>query len=198
MLKGFSVETNVRQFTAGVRDIDRNQIPFAVALALTKTAQGGQTFTKREMERRLDKPTRFTLSGVAIKRATKRDLVSEVFFRQIQAAYMSWQADGGVRYPSRRAIPVPVGVRLNKFGNMPRRKLEQLRGRRDVFSGTVRGVPGLWQRMARGQVKLLVAYEPQARYRPRFPMERLLDGYVSRSFDDQLAAAFAAAVDGAR
>lgn len=198
MLTGYSVESNVRQFAAGVKDIERNQIPFAVALALTRTAQGGQSFTKQEMQRRLDNPTRFTLSGVAVKRATKRDLVAEVFLKDIQAAYLSWQVEGGIRYPARRAIPVPVGVRLNKFGNMPRRKLEQLRGRKDVFSGVVKGVPGLWQRMASGRVKLLVAYEPQARYTRRFPLGRLLDGFVSRTFDDELAKAFAKAVDGAR
>lgn len=217
----YSVTSNIREFERGVRDIDKRQIPFATALALTRTAQGGQGQVKRLLPRLLDRPTRFTERGVAIQRATKRNLVAAVFFKDIQAEYMHWQVDGGTRYPARRAIPVPVGVRLNKYGNMPRRKIAQLLARSDTFTGTVKGIAGIWQRGKRGKrrrggtgtkgntqnrvgnvrvgsVKLLVAFEPQARYRKRFPFYRIVERHVQRSFDHEFEKAFREAVDGAR
>lgn len=111
---------------------------------------------------------------------------------------MHWQVEGGTRFPARRAIPVPIGVRLNKFGNMPRRKLQTLLSKPNVFSGKVKGVAGLWERKRRGGVKLLVAYEPQARYRKRFPFHRIVDRHVQRTFDREFSKAFREAVDGAR
>lgn len=194
----FDVTTNIAAFKRGVNEAERDQIPFAVALALTHTAKGGQSFAVKMMKRLLDNPTRFTERGVAVKPATKRRLVAEVFVKDIQAAYLHWQAEGGTRYPARRAIPVPVGVRLNKFGNMPRRKLQQLLARKDTFSGTVKGVGGIWQRMRSGRVKLLVAYEPQARYRRRYPFTRIVEREVARRFNAEVAAAFEQAVNSAR
>jgi hypothetical protein len=50
---------------------------------------------------------------------------------------------------------------------MTRNKIQTLLAKPNVFSGTVRGIPGIWERTAKGLV-LRVAYEKKARYRPRY------------------------------
>lgn len=50
------------------------QIPFATALALTKTAKAVEADIRKVMPRVFDRPTRFTITGTLTKPATKRNL----------------------------------------------------------------------------------------------------------------------------
>ncbi|ASX25913.1 hypothetical protein BA171_01870 [Candidatus Hamiltonella defensa (Bemisia tabaci)] len=40
----------------------------------------------------------------------------------------------------------PKGVRLNKYGNLPKSKLSGLKANPNVFAGSVDGASGFWQR----------------------------------------------------
>lgn len=59
----------------------REQVPFAAALALTRTAQGAQVAVRQEMIRVFDRPTPFTLGSTFIKPATKAKLEANVYLR---------------------------------------------------------------------------------------------------------------------
>ena len=148
---------------------ERKQLPFATSLALNTVAADAQKRSQRRMRIDLDKPTRFTLQGVAVKRSTKRKLESAVYIKEIQAEYLKYQVEGGTRRPKNRAIVVPVKVRLNKFGNIPRRKIKALLTRDDVFVVRESKAAGIYQRMKSGKLKMLVAFEPKADYEKRFP-----------------------------
>ncbi|MBF0304194.1 MAG: hypothetical protein HQL41_00900 [Alphaproteobacteria bacterium] len=50
-------------------------------MALTRVAKKAELAAQEEMLRVFDRPTRFTIRSLAIRPATKADLVSEVFFR---------------------------------------------------------------------------------------------------------------------
>jgi len=163
---------NVREVSRGLSDFAQAQVPFATSLALNDTAEAIRKNTDKALDRRLDRPTPFTRRGLMVLRSSKRRLSAAVLFRDIQARYLAWQEKGGDRPPKAKAIPVPVAINRDRFGNMGRGALKRAAGQRDVFSGRPgagRLAPGLWQRVGKGGrgLRLLVAFETVARYAPR-------------------------------
>lgn len=188
------MSVDMREVERGLNSIAKTQLPFAVALGINDVAGQIVEAERVALTRDLDRPTKFTTRGLAVSRASKRRLIGVVGFKQIQADYLSLQASGGTRRAKRRAVLVPVNQRLNKYGNMPKGAVKRALARPDVFSGTVNGTAGIWQRPKRGRrrtkqgaqmgrtgtvgkrkgLKLLVAYNQAVRYSPRLK-------FVSRS-----------------
>ena len=125
-------------YLAGVQ----NQMPFATAKALTRTAQQTRDELKDKIKTELDRPTSFTIRGITIETAKKTRLRARVFVKDIQAEYLWYAVEGGVMG---RMIQ-PANIRLNRYGNIPRKALKRLLARPDVFYGTIKGITGIWQR----------------------------------------------------
>src|SRR5262245_39031822 len=75
------VRSNIKQLTQGLTQVQREQVPFATALALTRTAQVMQAAQITEMQRVFDRPTPFTLNALFVSPATKRRLEASVYFK---------------------------------------------------------------------------------------------------------------------
>jgi hypothetical protein len=114
----------------------------------------------------------------------------------VQAQYLMRQEQGGLRQPVPGSpINIAVGQRLNQYGNISRGALAKVRAKPNVFVAKGKGKtkhlpPGLYERLdvrskkglgsrrgrkvttGRGNQKsrlsMLVAFERQARYQPRF------------------------------
>jgi len=181
-----NVRSNLKQLTKDLDDIAQKQIPFAMALTLTKTVQSAQRSEKIAMDRQLDRPTPFTKRGVAIHKATKTNWQARVFIKDIQAAYLQWVVDGGTRKPKKKSHVLPVAIKRNKYGSIPRGKVQKLLQRADVFSGVVKGVAGIYQRTRRG-IQLLLAFESVAKYKPQYQFyevaEKRVKQVVVRNFN---------------
>lgn len=163
-----SFAANFREVERDLSDFARKQLPFATSLALNDTAEAVERGARRDLETRLDKPTPFTLRGLLILRSSKARLWADVLIKDAQAAYLRWQETGGDRPPKAKAIPVPVHIGRDSFGNMARGAVKRAALGADVFSGRPgRAGPGLFQRLKGGGLRLLVAFEPVAKYRPR-------------------------------
>ncbi|EFJ8793866.1 hypothetical protein AXA14_005177 [Escherichia coli] len=137
---------------ADLKDLSRKleaikkQIPFATARAMTSVARQIRDAQKTAIQRRLSNPTPFTVNSVRSAGATKNNLVARVFVMDTAAAYLGPFETGGVHHLSGKALLNPKNIRLNKYGNLPRRKLDQLKSKPNVFVGKVNGVSGVWQR----------------------------------------------------
>lgn len=103
------------------------QARFAMAVALTKTAQEIQRQIPGELDRVLDRPTNFTKRGTYVKAARRDTLFAEVGFRAIQARYMRYQIEGGEVDPGAAGIKLPGNIQLNGFGNIPRGTIARLK-----------------------------------------------------------------------
>ncbi len=193
----FVVKDDLARVAREVEERFQRQIPFAAAKALTRTAQDVQKAIVAELPTIFDRPTPFTMRGVGITFATKSTLTSRVFLRDIQREYLKLQVTGGERRPKKVALVMPAGVDLNAFGNIPRNKVKALLARKDVFSGKVRGVGGIWQRV-NGRLKLLIAYEPKATYQRRFPFVSIARQTIERRLLPNFRAALATAIASAR
>lgn len=193
-----SVKSNIAQFRRQMRREQRSQLPFATAVALTRTGKDAKAAVEKKLPDVFDRPTPFTQRGVAALPATKAKLYSRVLIKNAQANYLGIQEDGGIRRPAGRALVVPFQARLNRYGNLPRGGVRRLLARDDTFSGVVRGVGGIWQRNRDGTVRLLIAYEDQTTYRPRFGFKRMVEKTARERFDANFRLAFAEAMETAR
>lgn len=132
-----------------------SQIPFALALGATRLAQGVQAAETDEIKQTFDNPTPFTEKALAIVPAKKKAPVAIVFAKDIQDAYLAPYVVGGDRsLGGKKAMLVPINARTNAYHNLSRNQLATLKGKPNVFVGTVRfkksgkAVSGVWQRGA--------------------------------------------------
>jgi hypothetical protein len=149
-----NVRVEARQFKRSLTRLEKRELPFATALALTTTAKDVQKNTVKRLSRVLDRPTRFTLGAFRVLPATKRKLVAKVGFREFTQtsvgfrSYLEPLEYGGKRPPKRfekrlRAIgvmradefAVPArGFRLNRYGNIPASRFVQILSQLRAFN----------------------------------------------------------------
>lgn len=158
------------------------ETPYALSVALNNLAVGTKDYLTGTMDLYIDRPNPFTRQALGVKFAKKTELQSRVFVKPQQLSYLIWQIEGGIEYPPGRALVVPWKAKRDRYGNMPGDYIRDLLGTHGVFSGTVRGVPGIWQRWTEtwsqggtfnigvSHLQLIVAYERKAKYTPRWPI----------------------------
>ncbi len=188
-----NIDETIRRWQA-----KQKQVTYAIAVALTKTAQSAAADVQQAMPTEIDRPIPFTVKSIGWQMATKATLQSAVFIRPLAASYLAPLIVGGVAKPKKRALLDPTNVPLNQYGNLPRGKVKSLLARKDVFSGTVHGVPGIWQRLKKGGVKLLVRYEPSQQKRAQFHFPDLVRKSVEKNFARHLDEALRKAMATAR
>jgi len=208
MVIEISIEQDLERLTRHLSDLERKQLPFATAKALTKTAWDVRNHLAERLPRWLDRPTPFTKRAFRVKRATKTKQVASVYVQEIQERYLRYQIEGGTRTPKGAGIPVPThNLRLNRYGNMPRRggtrKLSAAE-RKKAFIGRAgrSGDLGIWLRTGgkkRPGLKMLVAFKPSVAYRTRrIPFRRAGQIVADRQFGPRFDAAMKDAVRSAK
>lgn len=151
------LKTDIRAYSKRMKDVQKRQLPFAIAQALTATAGHAGLAWQDEMATELDRPTPFTVNSVAVRGARKNNLVATVYVKDIAAAYLEPFVEGGPHYlGAKKGILAPKAVPLNQYGNISRRKIAQLKAKPNVFVGPVRlksgqVVSGVWQRPSPGE-----------------------------------------------
>jgi hypothetical protein len=96
------IRANFDNFANAVDEVQRSNIPFVTAYALTKAAQDVRSAEVEGMRTAFDRPSRFALNALQVVPATKADLRSAVVFKQgfgsIPAErYLGPQVHGGQR-----------------------------------------------------------------------------------------------------
>ena len=143
-VNGITVTIDMKDAIKHLNAVARKQVPFAAALALTKTAQLVKDAEVRTMQRVLDNPTPFTLKSLYVKTAKKSDLHASVFFKDYvpkgtaAGKYLQPVIKGGGR-PLKRSekligryktgagqhMAPGAGARLNKYGNITKGQIQK-------------------------------------------------------------------------
>jgi hypothetical protein len=130
--------SNFQELNRAMRLLGEKELPFALALAATRTAQKVRTTLLEQMGRSLDQPTPTTLRSLTIKNANKVTKEARVWFidsfsHGIPAdKYLRPQVFGGNRAPKRMEVAlrargilrgdqwaIPSKDILNQYGNLP-------------------------------------------------------------------------------
>lgn len=126
----------IKELSEDLKRIEK-QIPFATALALTRTAQLVKKGTLDVMRKRLDRPTPITMNSIYVKPATKSKLEARVWFKDAWGSgipadrYMQAAVYGGTRRHKRfeaaliarhimqpNQYAIPQKEFLNQYGNI--------------------------------------------------------------------------------
>ncbi len=177
------IKVETKQVRRFLRNVQKKQIPFATARAITQTLQVAQKDVLRQLDKDIRNPVPFTRRGFRVDSADKKSLSGRLFILPKQNEYLQYLIFGGVRLPKgvalalRPAKPGPGRIKLNRFGNLPRSQMAKAQLARGAFSATLGGVAGIWKaptKTKRGKLRkgsrlqLLLAYERQAVYRPGY------------------------------
>lgn len=146
-----SIYGDVRKVQRNLAAFVNKQLPYGTALALTLLAKDVQEAERAQLRKRLDRPTPFTLNAIRVQAARKDTLYSRVFMQDITAAYLLPFEFGGVHKLIGKGLTWlnpkgPGWAMLNQYGNFPKNILGKLRGNKNIYVGTIRGVGGVWYR----------------------------------------------------
>lgn len=215
-----SVVVGLSNLMSNMDDISRQQIPFALAKALTATAKQVQAAENAGVARSFDRPTPFTKKAFAISPATKHELVARVFAKDVQNEYLLPQVEGGTRgfktfeekfaSGSDAKVALPgAAVKLNQYGNMSKAKILQIA--RDLNSSGnakrfFKGVPkgsdlpdGIYARVNNNtSIAPLMVFATEAVYKKRFDFSAIAKEEVTARFEQNMAAAWSQAIRTAR
>jgi len=185
-------------------DLRRQQLPFAQALALTRTAQAAQAEIKRELPSRFTLRNSFVERGVRVQAASKRTQEAAVFWRSPGGASrrgfaerLAIQETGGSVSPISKTIPIPRGVKRGAGGTIPKsRRPARLLDRPKVFIQDVNGKGAvILQRVGRAAPRLLYFLSQKtSRFRPRFEFKATAERVARREYRREFGRAFAKAL----
>jgi hypothetical protein len=98
-----NISADVEKLTRHLRGVERKQIPFATAQALTASATGAKADVRAKMPSIFDRPTAWTLNSIYVQKANKNRLEADIHLKDepqkgIPAGkYLQWQITGGPR-----------------------------------------------------------------------------------------------------
>src|SRR3990167_3209198 len=130
------LDFDARDYIGEIDALVTKEMPFAMAVALTRTAQSAQREVRAELKDRFTIRGNWVPGGIRIKPATKRNLAAEVGSKD---AFMALQETGGVKKPRGRALAIPVGARRTKMQRTSRSRWPgALLQRKNTFLGKTR------------------------------------------------------------
>lgn len=148
MASSISMADQIKQIVNNMDDVGLKHVPFAAALALTRTAQKAQKGVLAVMNQRFDRPTPFALNSLRVVPAKKSDPqpMAKVYFKDDAfkgtpaSKFLTPEVYGGARNAKRfeRALigkglmrsgqfAVPAaGAQLDAYGNVRRAQIVQI------------------------------------------------------------------------
>lgn len=140
------VRSNIAETISKLKNLQRDQLPYAIAVAVTRTAQVAKKALTSEMLYAFDRPTPYTMGSLFLSPATKRLPVAKVWLKDDAgkgtpaSKYLLAEITGGGRRYKRFELALaatgllPVGMyavpgsaaQLDQYGNMSRSQITQI------------------------------------------------------------------------
>ncbi|MCU1285901.1 MAG: hypothetical protein JWO13_2251 [Acidobacteriales bacterium] len=206
------------EVSAEMRDIYKNQIPFATARAITKTLGDAQKYIRTDILTKnfTLRHAAFIKAGVRITPATKQKLEGVI---QDIDRFMALQETGGTKFPYGSAIAVPIvggarksstslvrdadrphalmasGMGFIRNGIMYKRGADYKRARKYM---KVLGPGAAMMGVARSKVTAMYVLVPRASLKPRYEFQKAVYTMVAANWRVNFADSFQVAVKTAK
>lgn len=122
MMFGVRATCDSHKFESDMGRFSRDQIPFACAKALTKTAQESQRAVKANLSKKFTIRTPWVAKGIQIEPAIKKDWPNQKAVIGSRDAFMALQEEGKDKQPGKKSFSIPKGIRDNTRQLVPRSK----------------------------------------------------------------------------
>lgn len=192
-----NVKHNVKEFTRYLDRIQKQQVPFATAQALTKTAQDTQTGLYKQVQAVFHVTKKWWLkqqpTGIKIRPATKARLIASVY---TAAFFADLQEEGGTKRPVRHnnlLVPTSNTPQSRRKAGGASIMLQSNR----VFSNK----RGIWRRKGGKKntvIEMLFARTKTAQITPRFQFKATAYRIAAARFKIQFETALSKALRTAR
>lgn len=210
-----NVNSTIKTILPKLDQFSSKQAPFTIAKALTRIAMRARDNANKSTNQYFDRPNAFTQRAFRFQGANKRTLTAMVFAQQLQARYLRFGIQGGVRRikgfekqfgaateadnQAGGALVPTKNIRLNAAGNVPLSTIKKMTSQPNkYFIGKPKGgnrPEGIYERHGRNQrLKALMVFKQPPRYSKRLPLEDVVAKTVERHFGGELRSAFADAI----
>jgi hypothetical protein len=181
-----AIDVPIDEMRRDLREFERRQLPYATALALTRTVQDAQNEIQQALPRRFIIRNDFLAKGIRIAAAKKTKLEARVFTVD---EILRRQIMGGSKGGRGHAVALPRDVRTNKRGIISRAKRPRaLREKARHFVAPTRdGERALFRRRTKKRYPLELLYRLQyglVRITERLDFEDIATRIFKREFDD--------------
>lgn len=116
-MASIKLDHDIKRLKRRLNSLGRKQLPFATSRAINNTAFDVRADEIDGMKRHLDQPSRYTVTGVRVKKGNKRAPTAVVGLDPTRGGYLRWVIEGGIRLPRRRAIAVPTRKNAKRYMN---------------------------------------------------------------------------------
>lgn len=195
--------SNAKQVSRAMSDLAYKQLPFATAVALTKTAVQSARIAKEDMGHRFQLKNKWTQKGVQIERAEKRDWphIQAAVGIDEKRAYIADHEEGHIRKGQRgHRLAVPSSnIRRTKTGKIP--KGQRVRAIREKKGFIPKGSRTVFVRKGRGRKKRMLPLYflgPSIRIRKKLGFVRVVTQEIQRRYHRTFKVQFDKAVASAK
>lgn len=203
------VRSNIKQFSKHLDGIQKKQVPFATARALTWTAQESQKDIQTAIPNIFNVTKKWWMkqqpTGVRITPAKKTDLEAVVYTK---AYFADLQERGGIRTPYQGGGLLVPTDRVPKYGRKAGGAGKVLAGKKILRKGgkpdgspvlkMKSGKQGVFRRKSKKTIELLYTYIPRAQVRARFGFAKMAKQSAMQNFDKKFVRSLKAAIKTAR
>lgn len=177
------VTSNERELKKKMGIFQRKHLPKATAEALNAIALKVANAERAQLQKRLDRPTPFSIKSINYSRANVKHLDATIFIKDIAAKYLHYPLSGQAENPPKNAlVPVTGGEEiLNKFGNITGLKGKAAaRPKGRFFAGNY-----LFKREG-GGLKLLAVWKDQINHTKLMDFFKIGIGLITKNYDREL------------
>ncbi len=206
------VEHNIGDFARWLDRITLDQLPYATAVALTRTAQNVQDVLRQRLTRQFTIRNGWVARGIQVQAASKRDTLRRMnaVVGSLDPFMERQELSGRKKGRTGRDVAVPLDIRRNKRdrtppGKWPKALLRKGGRKRPYFIGTIasgkyRGEQAVFRREGSTPYPLRVAYllVPDVDVPARWELRRTADEIAPRAFPFQMDTALERAIQSAR
>lgn len=207
----WDVQSNVRGFAKYLDNVQKKQLPFATARALTWTAKDAQKALQESMPETFNVTRKWWMqqqpTGIKVKSAKKAELQADVY----TLAYFAFlQEESGIKIPFKgRGILIPTPL-TPKYGRKAGGAAKVMAGKKILRRGgkaggdpviTLQsGKRGVFRRKGKKRlpIQLLYSYVPRAHIRARMEFRAKAHKKAMQQFDFFFAQSLAQALKTAR
>ncbi len=183
-------DKSIKRTMRWMDDVGKKQIPFALAVALTKTAKDVQKDELKHLHREFTIRNKWPERGplaVKITPATKKRMFATVFTK---ADFMPLHETGGTKIPEGNHLAIPTSnVKRGKTGKITKGQRPRNLKKSFVLE-TKGGQLGIWQRKGRGkrsEIKPMYWLEPRANIKKSWDWFRTGFKTINRTFNDNFS-----------